>query len=81
MLQITISKEFQNRLVEQFDSKEEAFRFLNSFKRTSIFPIQKVSDAMKESTQVGFNVEDEGISVIDPFDLCGGSQFYDKNYE
>lgn len=76
---IVLSKEFQTRLIEQFDTKKEAFEFINTIARTSFFPIQKISDAMKLNTQIGFNIKQKEIHLIDPFNLCGGSNIFKNN--
>jgi len=78
-----LTKQFSKRLLEQFDNnKEAALNYINSIKRTSIFPLQKVSELMTETTQVSFNIEEKGIRLIDPFNLVKSDrEFFENNYE
>lgn len=80
MKTLNLSNQFVSELTNQGIEKSEVKIFVEMLIR-SFVPVQKISDAMKASSQVSFNLCDNGIKIIDPFNICDTEKFHEVPYE
>jgi len=80
MKTLTLSQQFVSELTNQGIEKSEVVKFVSMLIR-SFVPVQKISDAMKASSQVSFNLCDNGIKIIDPFNICDTEKFHEVPFD
>lgn len=68
MKTVKISKEFAKMMEEHSIEKKEIMSTVQKWIRNFV-PVNVISDAMINTTQVVFNIKENGIELIDPFNI------------